>query len=92
MLDNFKTSCKKPLLQKKNLNLSKRYIPAETKVAECIKADAGTGASIESGNQKKKINCADFIKEAKIKNTKKFPKPFCLKKKKFSRKKVFVFL
>ena len=24
--------------------------PAETKVAECINADAGTGASIESGN------------------------------------------
>lgn len=29
-----------------------RYIPADTKVAECINADAGIGASIESGNQK----------------------------------------
>jgi len=35
--------------------------PAETKVAEWINADAGTGASIESGNQIWKPNCADFI-------------------------------
>jgi hypothetical protein len=34
------------------LNLKNRKIPAATNVAECIKADAGTGASIESGNQK----------------------------------------
>lgn len=37
-----------------------RYIPAETKVAEWINADAGIGASIESGNQKWNGNCADL--------------------------------
>jgi NAD(P)H-dependent FMN reductase len=40
-----------------------RYIPAETKVALCISADAGNGASIESGNHLKKI-MADFKKDA----------------------------
>jgi hypothetical protein len=34
------------------LNLSNKKIPAETKVAECISADAGTGASIESGSHR----------------------------------------
>lgn len=32
-------------------NLNRIKIPAETKVAECINEEAGTGASIESGNQ-----------------------------------------
>jgi hypothetical protein len=45
-------------------------MPAETKVAECIKAEAGIGASIESGNQKKKKNCADFINADIVKNIK----------------------
>jgi hypothetical protein len=43
------------------LNLSIRYIPADTSVALWISADAGTGASIESGNQICQKNCADFI-------------------------------
>jgi hypothetical protein len=34
------------------LNLQIRYIPADTKVAEWIRAEAGTGASIESGSHK----------------------------------------
>ena len=38
-----------------------KKIPAETNVAECINADAGTGASIESGNHKWKPNWADLI-------------------------------
>ena len=33
------------------LNLNTKYTPADTSVALCIKAEAGTGASIESGNQ-----------------------------------------
>jgi len=41
--------------------------PAETNVAEWINADAGTGASIESGNQICAPNCADFINAAVIK-------------------------
>jgi hypothetical protein len=32
-------------------NLNNKKTPAETKVAEWIRAEAGTGASIESGNQ-----------------------------------------
>jgi len=32
-------------------NLKIKNTPAETSVAEWIRADAGTGASIESGNQ-----------------------------------------
>ena len=38
--------------------------PAETKVAEWINDDAGTGASIESGNQICTPNCADLTKAA----------------------------
>ena len=41
--------------------------PADTNVAEWIKADAGTGASIESGNHIWKPNWADFIKAHIIK-------------------------
>ena len=33
------------LLSNIDENLSKIYTPAETSVAECIKADAGTGAA-----------------------------------------------
>lgn len=47
----------------KKKNLLNKNIPAATNVAECIRAEAGAGASIESGNQKWKINWADFIKE-----------------------------
>lgn len=43
------------------------YIPAETRVAEWIKAEAGIGASIESGNHKCKPKCADLTNEALIK-------------------------
>lgn len=45
------------------MNLNIKYIPAETKVAEWIKAEAGTGASIESGSQEWKPNCADLQNE-----------------------------
>jgi predicted nucleic acid-binding Zn ribbon protein len=38
-------------------------IPAETRVAECIKDEAGTGASIESGSQICGPICADLIKQ-----------------------------
>jgi len=55
------------LISNKGENLRNMYIPAETKVAECIKAEAGTGASIESGSQIWNPNWADFIKEAIIK-------------------------
>lgn len=47
-----------------NLNIIK--IPAETRVAECIKDEAGTGASIESGNHICGPICADLIKEQDI--------------------------
>lgn len=40
------------------------YIPAATNVAEWIRADAGTGASIESGNQAKKGPWADLMHAA----------------------------
>ncbi len=43
--------------------LPSKKIPAETKVAEWINADAGTGASIESGNQTWNPNCADLQNE-----------------------------
>ena len=52
---------------KRGENLNNTKTPAETKVAEWIKAEAGTGASIESGSQMWNPNCADFIKEHKIK-------------------------
>jgi len=42
-------------------------MPADTKVAEWINDEAGTGASIESGNHKWPIICADFILLQKIK-------------------------
>ena len=45
-------------------NLKSKYIPAETKVAEWINADAGTGASMESGSHMCAPNWADFIKAA----------------------------
>lgn len=65
---------KQCLFVKKQPNRSVKYTPADTKVAECIKADAGIGASIESGNQKKNKNWADFIKAAVVKkNIKKSP-------------------
>jgi hypothetical protein len=35
----------------KNEKRTNKNTPAETKVAEWINADAGTGASMESGNQ-----------------------------------------
>ena len=44
-----------------------------TKVEECISADAGVGASIASGNQTWKANCAAFTPPA---NTKKIPTAF----------------
>jgi len=34
----------------KNEKRNNKNTPADTKVAECINAEAGTGASIESGN------------------------------------------
>ena len=40
-----------------------KKIPAETRVAEWITAEAGTGASIESGNQIWSPNCADLQNE-----------------------------
>lgn len=36
---------------KKKVTLKKSTTPAQTKVAECIRADAGNGASIASSNQ-----------------------------------------
>jgi hypothetical protein len=56
-------------ISKRALKRSMAYIPAETRVAEWIRADAGTGASIESGNQKWKPNCADLQKEATIRQS-----------------------
>jgi hypothetical protein len=44
-----------------------KKIPADTKVAECINAEAGTGASMESGNQIWNPNWADLIKADTIK-------------------------
>jgi len=41
-----------------------RKTPAETRVAEWIRADAGTGASMESGSQTWNPSCADLIKAA----------------------------
>ncbi len=38
-----------------------------TSVDEWINADAGVGASIASGNQTWKKNCADLIKPPKLK-------------------------
>lgn len=43
---------------------NKTKTPALTKVAEWISADAGTGASIESGNHMWKPNWADFTNAA----------------------------
>lgn len=40
-----------------------KKIPAETSVAEWINAEAGTGASIESGSHTWKPNCADLQNE-----------------------------
>lgn len=38
-----------------------KNIPATTKVDECIRADAGVGASMASGSQTCEKNCAAFI-------------------------------
>ena len=38
-----------------------KNIPAITRVDECIRADAGVGASIASGSQTCEKNCAAFI-------------------------------
>lgn len=46
---------------KKKLNRNNKNIPADTNVAEWINADAGTGASIESGNHICAPICADLI-------------------------------
>ena len=51
----------------RNENRNSKKTPAETNVAECINADAGTGASIESGNQIWNPNCADLINAESIK-------------------------
>lgn len=45
-------------------SLTNKNIPAETKVAEWISADAGAGASIESGSHKCSPICADFTDAA----------------------------
>jgi len=50
-------------------NFKIKYIPADTKVAEWIKDEAGTGASIESGNHRWPINWADLIDPLNIKHT-----------------------
>ena len=42
-------------------NLITKKIPATTRVEEWIKAEAGVGASIASGNQTCEKNCAAFI-------------------------------
>jgi len=42
-------------------NLITRKTPATTRVDEWISAEAGVGASIASGNQTWKKNCAAFI-------------------------------
>ena len=52
----------------KNLIYNTR--PADTKVAEWISADAGAGASIESGNQKWNPNWADLHNAAIVKKNK----------------------
>lgn len=41
-------------------NRKHRYTPIITSVDVCIRAEHGVGASIASGNQIKKNNCADF--------------------------------
>jgi len=46
-----------------------RNMPAETSVAEWISAEAGAGASMESGNHVWRNNCADFTPDANRKNT-----------------------
>ena len=53
------------------LNVKNKYRPDATNVAECISADAGSGASIESGNQIWNKNWADLMKQATNKKTKK---------------------
>jgi hypothetical protein len=55
-----------------------RNIPATTSVDECISADAGVGASIASGNQTWKKNCAAFIPpEVTRQNEKKCKEVYC---------------
>lgn len=51
----------------KNENRSSKKTPADTNVAECIKAEAGTGASIESGSHTWNPNCADLMNADNIK-------------------------
>ena len=50
-----------PITKNRVLNLDKINIPADTSVAEWIKEEAGTGASIESGSHKCPPICTDFI-------------------------------
>lgn len=54
------------LIIKKKRNNKKT--PITTKVDECINAEAGVGASIASGNQTNKRNCAHLQKAAPIKH------------------------
>ena len=51
----------------RDFDLIIKNTPAATNVAECISADAGAGASMESGSQKWKKNWAD-LQEAAISN------------------------
>lgn len=63
-----------------------KYIPAETNVAEWINAEAGTGASIESGNHTWRPNWADLQNEAIIKNSKNKVNTFTLNSNKLTYK------
>jgi hypothetical protein len=45
----------------KTENLITKKTPATTKVDECMSAEAGVGASMASGNQTWKKNCAALI-------------------------------
>lgn len=62
-------------------NLKIKKIPADTNVAEWINADAGTGASIESGSQICAPICADFILALKKKKNANISKKLNLKNK-----------
>lgn len=56
---------------KKIENLMIKNIPATTSVDECIKAEAGVGASIASGNQTWEKNWAAFIRPDSTKHKEK---------------------
>lgn len=53
VIEKYKINIKFILLRNKIavLNLENKKIPEATNVAECIKAEAGSGASIDSGSQ-----------------------------------------